>query len=417
MRSLNLDFVLSVLRFLIVYMLVMKRFACLLFSAFIVSAFCFAQKKEIAQAQSVLKSGKNVEKAEEAMRKLLADSANRQNLKIWQVLTEAVKMQYEQGNEQLYLKQKYDTASLFNIERRMFQAYEGMDSVDMLPDKKGRVELKFRKRNSEYLNRFRRNLYNGGTYFISKRNYLSAFNLFDTFLDCVRQPLFSAMKYSYTSSVELSAAYLATCCAAKIGVDSLALKYSDYALMYKPGREKVQQILAAIYYSQNDTASYKKVLTVGFDENPKSEFFFTRLIDLLNNENAADSALAVADRAIAADTSNLLFPYAKSNILLNIGRYTDCIKVCDSLILRNDSLAEAYYNAGVAYLNMAFEAEKNGNKKSQIKKYYNSALPYMERYRELAPDQKDKWAAALYNIYLNLNMGKKFEEITDLLKK
>lgn len=417
MRSLNLDFVLSVLRFLIVYMLVMKRFACLLFLAFIISAFCFAQKKEIAQAQTVLKSGKNVEKAEEAMRKLLADSANRQNLKIWQVLTEAVKMQYEQGNEQLYLKQKYDTASLFNIERRMFLAYEGMDSVDMLPDKKGRVELKFRKRNSEYLNRFRRNLYNGGTYFISKRNYLSAFNLFDTFLDCVCQPLFSTMKYSYTSSVELSAAYLATCCAAKIGADSLALKYSDYALMYKPGREKVLQILAAIYYSQNDTASYKQVLAVGFDENPRSEFFFTRIVDLLNNENAADSALAVADRAIAADTSNILFPYAKSNILLNIGRYADCIKVCDSLILRNDSLAEAYYNAGVAYLNMAFEAEKNGKKKSQIKKYYNSALPYMERYRELAPDQKDKWAAALYNIYLNLNMGKKFEEITDLLKK
>ena len=40
----------------------------------------------------------------------------------------------------------------------------------------------------------------------------------------------------------------------------------------------------------------------------------------------------------------------------------------------------------------------------------------MERYRELAPDQKDKWAAALYNIYLNLNMGKKFEEIVGILK-
>lgn len=394
----------------------MKRFACLLFTAFFIFAFSFAQKKEIAQAQAVLKSGKNLDKAEESMRKLLADSANRHNLKIWHVLTEAIRMQYEQGNEQLYLKQKYDTASLFNIERRMFQAYEAMDSVDILPDPKGRVELKYRKRNAEYLNRFRRNLYNGGTYFISKRNYLSAFNLFDTFLDCVRQPLFSSMKYSYSSPTELSAAYLATCCGAKIGVDSLALKYSEYALGYKPGREKLMQILAGIYYTQNDTVSYEKTLVTGFDENPKSEFFFTRLIDLLNNENAADSALLVADRAIAADSANLLFPYAKSNVLLNNGRYAECIDICDSLIHRNDSLAEAYYNAGVAYLNLAFEAENTSRKKSQIKKFYSSALPYMERYRELAPEQKDKWSAALYNIYLNLNMGKKFEEITNLLK-
>lgn len=41
----------------------------------------------------------------------------------------------------------------------------------------------------------------------------------------------------------------------------------------------------------------------------------------------------------------------------------------------------------------------------------------MERYRALAPNQKDKWAPALYNIYLNLNMGKKFEEITKILQQ
>ena len=88
------------------------------------------------------------------------------------------------------------------------------------------------------------------------------------------------------------------------------------------------------------------------------------------------------------------------------------MSICDSLIARNDTLADAYYNAGVAYMNMAFKAEG----KSQMKKYYKCSLPYMERYRELAPDQKDKWAAALYNIYLNLNMGKKFEEIVGILK-
>jgi hypothetical protein len=41
----------------------------------------------------------------------------------------------------------------------------------------------------------------------------------------------------------------------------------------------------------------------------------------------------------------------------------------------------------------------------------------MEQYRKLMPQEKDKWAPVLYRIYLNLNMGKQFDEIDRLLKK
>ena len=136
----------------------MKRFFFILFSVFFILPLGYCQKKEISQAQAYIKSGKNLDKAEENMRKLLEDTANSQNLKIWHTLTEAIRMQYEQGNEQLYLKQKYDTASLFNTELRMFQAYEAMDSVDARPDAKGHRGLKYRKRNSEYLSLYRKNL-------------------------------------------------------------------------------------------------------------------------------------------------------------------------------------------------------------------------------------------------------------------
>ena len=40
----------------------------------------------------------------------------------------------------------------------------------------------------------------------------------------------------------------------------------------------------------------------------------------------------------------------------------------------------------------------------------------MERYRALKPEETDKWAAALYNIYLKLNMGLEFEEIDRMLR-
>lgn len=394
----------------------MKRFFFILFSVFFILPLGYCQKKEISQAQAYIKSGKNLDKAEENMRKLLEDTANSQNLKIWHTLTEAIRMQYEQGNEQLYLKQKYDTASLFNTELRMFQAYEAMDSVDARPDAKGHRGLKYRKRNSEYLSLYRKNLYNGGVFFLSKQNYQSAYSLFDAFLKCVEQPLFSSFKFSMYSHSELSAAYLATYCGMKMKDSDKALRYSSYALDYKPGREKTLQSLANIFEAKKDMETYEKYLVAGFNEFPQNEFFFTRLVDLYNNQNKTDSANVVIDRALKTDSTNTLYLYAKSNILLNTGQYEKCVSICDTLIARDSTFADVYYNAGVAYLNMSFNAEKNNQKKNVIRKYYRDALPYMERFRELAPDQKDKWGVALYNIYLNLNMGKKFEEIVKLLK-
>ena len=60
-----------------------------------------AQKKEIAQARSFIKNGKNLDKAEELMRNLLKDSLLRDNEKVYLTLFEAVMKQRDQGNELL----------------------------------------------------------------------------------------------------------------------------------------------------------------------------------------------------------------------------------------------------------------------------------------------------------------------------
>ena len=97
-------------------------------------------------------------------------------------------------------------------------------------------------------------------------------------------------------------------------------------------------------------------------------------------------------------------------------RYDESIALSDTLIALNDSLAEAYYNAGTAYINKALKLHPLREKK-QLRQTYSQARPYMERYRQLAPAQKQKWGPGLYRIYLNLNMGKQFDEIDRLLKK
>ena len=59
------------------------------------------------------------------------------------------------------------------------------------------------------------------------------------------------------------------------------------------------------------------------------------------------------------------------------------------------------------------EPRKN---RERLQKLYGDARPMMEKYRELAPADQKRWAPALYRIYLNLNMGKQFEEIDRLMR-
>ena len=349
-----------------------KLHALALLFLIILTPCCYAQKKEISQAQTIVKSGKNLAQAEQQMRKLLKDSVNQKNIKVWVILTEAVRGQYLAGNERMYLRQQQDTAALFKLALKMFGDYQSLDSVDALPDKKGRVHLKYRNSNSAFLNIYRPNLYNGGVYFLRKQNYKEAFSMIDAFLDCQRQPLFENYHYE-RDTLNRTAAFWTVLCGYQTGDHEMALKYKDLALQDTLHLESCFQYLAEIYKQQGDKPNYEWSLVKGFECNPSSSYFFPRLIDYYNTSNQTERAMTIVNDALQTNDSSELFLFAKSNLLLNQGDYDECIAICDTLITRNDTLADAYYNAGVAYVNKAFLLEKG---KVDVKQLSESAALY-----------------------------------------
>lgn len=379
-----------------------------------------AQRKELSQARSYIKSGKDFDKAEKLMTDLLKkDSANRRNPKIYLLLYQAQKKQYEAGNEKLYLKQKYDTASLFNATRRMFATLESLDSIDATPDKKGNIRLEYRKKHAEELDRCRPNLFYGGMFFMRKKEYSTAYDFLDTYIDCAKQPLFTDYDYSSDQHITEAAAW-STTCAQRLSDADRILKHSELALRDTARLRFTLRNIADAYAAQKNDTLYEATLREGFSRFPDYPYFFPKLIDHYTAHNKLDSALAVADRAIAIDGHNQLYLFAKSTLLLNLGRNDECIAVSDTLIAINDTLPDAYFNAATACLNKALALENGTNARKQkknINAIYQQARPYMERYRKLAPDQQARWAPGLYRIYFSLNMGKQFEEIDKLMSK
>ena len=195
----------------------------------------------------------------------------------------------------------------------------------------------------------------------------------------------------------------------------LTLRHRRQALRDSSKVEFTLQYMAESRRWLKDDSLYMEILREGFRRYPTNSYFFPRLMDYYNARTQYHEALAVVDSALVADSHSELFLYAKAIVLFNMGRYDESIALSDTLIARNDSLPDPYYNAGTCLLNKALKLHPLRDKK-QLRATYQQARPYMERYRQLAPDQKQKWGPALYRIYLNLNMGKQFDEIDRLMK-
>ena len=380
----------------------------------------WAQKKELSQARTYIKSGKDYDKAEKLMTDLLANPANRTNAKIYATWYDAISGQYAQANEKLYLKQAYDTAAFFNITKRMYTVAETLDSLDAQPDEKGRVKPEYRKDHAEQLNLLRPNLYYGGTYQVRREDYRKAFEYFDLYIGAAHQPLFTGYKYLESDKLVSQAAYWAALCGFKLQDPKMTLKYSQLALTDQEKSKFVLHYMCEAYLLLKNQKEYLNTLNLGYKLFPSYPYFFPRLADHYKAQGNNDELLKLADLGLRRYPNNTLFQLAKSIALLNMNRYDECITVSKQMIAANKEQAEPYFSIATCYLNQALALEQLNEPRKyreQLVKLYTDACPYMEKYRQLAPLDTQRWGPALYRIYLNLNKGKQFEEIDRLMRK
>ena len=398
----------------------MMKFRTIIIILSLMSAVgCLAQRRQLQEARLILKGDKDYDKAEKMMVALLNDSTHleyRDNPRIYDMWLQSVEKQYGQLNEKMYKKQEVDTTMLFDLTRRLFTIGECLDSIDMRPDKKGRVSPQYRKDNAARLVTYRPNLFFGGTYHLRKGDLEKAYDFFERYIDCARQPLFEDYDLMNSDARMGEAAYWATYSGYRMNDPVLTLRYAKQARRDTVKLENTLQLTAEAWTKLRDDSSYVATLWDGFCHFPKSAYFFPRLLDYYNSKSNYEKALKIADDALKTDSTSQLFLLAKSTMLLNLGRYAQCLECSDKLIALYPDAADAYFNAGTACLNIALGMDPRNNKK-QIRKMYQKALPYMENYRKLAPQETQKWGDALYRIYFNLNMGKQFDEIDKILKK
>ncbi len=325
----------------------------------------------------------------------------------------------EQENLKLYLKQPYDTVKFFSTILKANQYLLRCDSVERLM---GSGE-KYRKHACNMILGYRSNLLNGGKYLLKKAQPKEAFDYFDMYLRHTDEPMFSSHQEIFSDTLLPRVSYWATIAANNSGQPREVLRHIDYAIA---GADSVLRISLNEYKVKSmqavgDTAGFLATLRHGVNNYPTHDFFFLHLMDYYLDADSTSLGLQLCDSLIRRVGSRTIYWYSKSRLYLDQHDYDNCINSANRAISLDKTLADAYYNKGLAYLNKAIQFGRTipltGNsarlKRDRVKLrgLYQYARESMEHYRTLRPQDKWKWAGPLYTIYLNLNLEKEFTEI------
>ena len=330
-------------------------------------------------------------------------------------------------NQKAYLKQPYDTAKFFNKLKDMYGQLRLCDSVDLIPDSKGKVHATMQRKTRALRLKHRRNIYGGGKFFLAKSNYTAAYPFFDLY--CTFKPQATAGSRSQEKADTLyPQAVLWATLSSFLGENYQGtIKHIDNAIATANSENAaiLQEYKVRSFAKLQNDSAWVSALKQGVQSYPQHDYFFVQLADWYHEQGNFEGEKQLADMLIKRIGGKAIHYYAKSKSFLSEEKYEECIACADSAIALQNDFADAYYNKGIAYLNMAVNAHEASCKdvrdpqyaidKKKTQDLYRKARPCMETVRRLLPEKMDKWATPLYRIYLNLNLGEEFVEIDRLL--
>ena len=145
------------------------------------------------------------------------------------------------------------------------------------------------------------------------------------------------------------------------------------------------------------------------------------MIDYYTSNDQYDEAQAFADQQITKDPTNYFFNYVKGFLYSQQKNDDKAIEQYEQAIQKNPEYAQSYAELGKSYVLKAQDfsetASSNPNDPKfaedakTLRSFYEKAMPYLEKARQLAPDNVSLWKQALSSVYYNLQMTDKYEEV------
>ncbi|MCQ2066532.1 MAG: hypothetical protein MJY65_02595 [Bacteroidaceae bacterium] len=384
----------------------------------------------VKDAKEQLGDGGEVRRAKSLIEQALSNEYSKNNAETWNVAGDVYQKLYLTENYKTTMNQPCDTVAMYDYLVKMYDCYNHCDSLQQIPDAKGKTYTTCRDKNGAYLDNNRTNLINGGIfYFNRRRDYAKAFEIFSKYYEVSEMPMLK--KYTeQDENYQMYAkqfAYYPTLAAVQMEDYNKVLKFVDLGIEDEENGETCYQFKCMAYENLGDTAKWIDCLKEGITRYPTKDFYYLRLLGYYDSNDNMAAMESFVNEMLEVAPEKAYNHYVKGYIRQNQKNYVDAIEAYKVAIEKDPNLQEAYINMGLCYI---FEANNYMESQSDVKfnspaykkvldtekTYYQEALPIFEKVREMAPDEVKKWGLQLYSIYYKLNMSSELNKIETVLK-
>lgn len=382
----------------------------------------FAQISVLKEADKAVGSG-NFAQVDQLVNQALQDPTAASSAEAYNMAGKVYQKISSKEMQEQVLQHPYDTAAYYNASLNMYKYFSKADQLAQQPDEKGKIKNKYRNSMVSALKTERGNLINGGIYYFNQNTddtNKKALDLFGAYVDMAYDPMMEKENFAADTTTSLIA-YYASLAAIRISDYQNVGKYAQYALNDRENGETAAELLIESYKQLGQNDKYVQAIQEAIAKYPNNTTFFANLIDYYTNNNQLDEAMAYTDRMIAQDPSNYFYPYVKGYLYTNEKDYDKAIECYKDAVSKKDDFADAYSRLGLLYVIKAqdFSAEattdvndpKYAEDQKTLRSYFEAAKPYLEKCRQLAPDNRSLWFQGLNSVYYNLHMENEYNAL------
>ena len=317
-------------------------------------------------------------------------------------------------------RQNFDEAAMYDAALQMVKYFL---KADELPDAKGKMNA-FTSKMANAIKADKGNLINGGINMFNSSEEgtdAKALDFFGAYVDLANAPMFAKENLAVADTLMPTIAYYAALAGYRVENFPAIEKYAPVAQASKTDGQAATELLIEALKKQNKTDQMLDVLKGALDKFPGNQAFFANMIDYYTSNDKYDEAHAFADQQIAKDPSNFFFNYVKGFLFSQQKNDDKAIEQYELAVQKNPEYAQAYSELGKSYVLKAQDfsetASSNPNDPKfaedakTLRSFYEKAMPYYEKARQLAPDNISLWKQGLSSVYYNLQMEDKYNEV------
>lgn len=401
----------------------MKKIIFLLSALLLIGGSSFAQKKNVSKAKSkILAEQPDIKGAKDAILLALKDSTTKNDATTWFVAGDVFNAVYTEQQKIEWTQKKGDKAVMASAIESAQKYYLIADSLDKLPNAKGKIAPKYHAKIVEKVKGLQRGFTEGGSFYYEQKDFKNALRFFSAYINYPNIPQMQGLGLEKDTLLPLITYYCGLC-ATQAELPAEAVKYYE-VVKDKMDSKWIYARLCDDYSQLKDTVNMLRMFKLGAQKFPEESYYVRSLINYYINQNKMDDAMSWINAAIDLDQKSAVLWNVKGRILEN--KNIEESKACYQKSIDLDpNFAEALGNLGRIYYNKAVEEldrinairddKKYKAEKAKLKTSFETPRPYFEKAYQLNPDERD-YVIALRGIYYNLGMDAKYQEMDKKLK-